>query len=79
MAPKPQLAQLAPLALEIDVRAGFDSDDERDAQLTEQGKQGHISKTPICRDHDAALPNGLGYTPHSPTDDCQFVAFHAPF
>jgi len=79
IAPKPQLAQLAPLALERDVGASFDPDDERDAQLTEQVKQGHISETPIRRDHDAALPNGLGHTAHSTTDDGEFVAFHAPF
>ena len=79
MAPKPQRAQLAPLALERDVCAGFDPDDEGDAQLAEQGKQGHISKTPIRRDDDAVLPNGLGHTAHRTTDDRQFVAFHAPF
>jgi hypothetical protein len=79
IAPKPQRAQLAPLALERDVGAGFDPDDEGDAQLAEQCKQGHISKTPIRRDDDAVFPNGLGNTAHSTTDDRQFVAFHAPF
>src|SRR4051812_42701515 len=79
IAPKPQLAQLTPLALERDVCAGFDPDDEGDAQLAEQGKQGHISKPPIRRDDDAVLPNGLGNTAHSTTDDRQFVALHAPF
>jgi hypothetical protein len=42
--------------VERDVCASFDPDDERDAPLTEQVKQGHISETPISRDHDAALP-----------------------
>ena len=79
MPPKPQLPQLAPLALESDVGASFHSNDERNAQLAEEGKQGHVSKTPIGRDDDGAFAHGLGYTPHRTADDGQFVAFHASF
>src|SRR3977135_795601 len=49
MAPKPQLPQFAPLALEIDMGTGFHPDDERDTQLAEEGKKGHVSKTPNRR------------------------------
>lgn len=35
--------------------AGFHPDDEHDAQLAEEGQQGHGSKPPISRDDDAAL------------------------
>ena len=76
MTPKPPLTQLAPLALESDVGACLHPDDERDAQLAEEGKEAHVSKTPIGRDDDTAFAHGLGPTPHRTADDRQFVAFH---
>jgi hypothetical protein len=77
IAPKSQLSQFAPLALEIDMGTGFHPDDERDTQLAEQGKQGHVSKSPIGRHEDAAFAHGLGHTSHCTADDRQFVT-HIP-
>src|SRR5262249_10271798 len=76
---KPQLPQFAPLAPEIDMGTSFHSDDERDTQLTEKGKRGHVSKPPTGRDDDAAFAHGLSHTSPRTADDRQFVAFHTSF
>jgi len=57
----------------------FHPDAERNTQLAESGKQGHVSKTPIGRHDDAAFAHGLGYTSHRTADDRQFIALHASF
>jgi len=79
MAAKFELAQFAPLALNIDVGARFDSNNERHAQLVEQAEQSHIGKTPISGDHDAAFADSLDHSADGSTNHGEFIAFHASF
>src|SRR5215510_3689230 len=71
------LAQCAPLALNIDVGARFDSKNERHAQLVEQAAQSHIGKPPISGDHDAAFADSLDHSADGSTNHGEFLAFQA--
>src|SRR5215475_5199432 len=79
MPAKFELAQFAPLALNIDVGARFDSNNERHAQLVEQAEQSHIGKTPISGDHDAAFADSLDHSADGSTNHGEFIAFLASF
>src|SRR2546423_14778231 len=79
MASKLALAQLAPRGLAIDLRAGVDADDARQASLAAQGKPGAIGTAPSCRNDDAVLANGLHHAAHGPSAHRHLRALHAPF